>query len=79
MTEQPNTAARTAQRYHDSGSWTRMAHGRCPECGETPEHHSNDPRFWVPRRCDLLPQGVRDRIEQYRRDHAAIGGGVLVE
>ena len=33
--------------------------------------HTDDPRFWTPRRCDLTSFGVRDRIQQYREDNEA--------
>jgi hypothetical protein len=45
-----------------------MASGLCPECGLTAPLHEQDTRFWIPRRCDLRPIGVEDRIAQYRSD-----------
>ena len=57
-----------AQRYADPLARERMAAGNCPECGEPPGAHLNDPRFWIPRRCDLLPHGVTERIEQYEHE-----------
>lgn len=62
-----------AQRYADPAARARMRNGLCPECGKYPEQHSDDPRFWVPRNCDLLPQGVRDRIEQYEIEESDPG------
>lgn len=59
-----------AQRYTHPTALERMDSGLCPECGEAEEQHLNDPRFWMPRRCDLLPRGVRERIEQRRSDRA---------
>lgn len=58
-----------AQTYSSTIAHERMEAGNCPECGHSPESHSGDPRFWVPRGstgCDLLPQGVTERIEAYR-------------
>lgn len=62
-----------AQRYHDDTSHRRMAAENCPECGEPASEHVNDNRFWIPRRCDLLPHGVTERIEQHQADRAAEG------
>jgi transposase len=56
------------QRYADPRAHERMDSGACPECGEKAEQHLDDGRFWIPRKCDLKPQGVIDRIEQYRQD-----------
>jgi hypothetical protein len=57
-----------AQRYFTETARVRMAEGRCPECGTTPDTHTDDIRFWIPRRCDLTPHGVTSRIQQYRAD-----------
>lgn len=57
-----------AQRYKGALTLSFMEAGNCPECGESPEVHLDDNRFWLPRRCDLLPHGVRDRIAQYQQD-----------
>ena len=57
-----------AQRYADPVARERMAGDCCPECGEAASAHLNDPRFWLPRNCGLLPVGVRDRIAQYQAD-----------
>ena len=54
------------QSYTHPVARERMASGLCPECGLLPETHVNDTRFWIPRRCDLLPAGVVDRIEHYK-------------
>ncbi len=59
-----------AQRYADNAARERMAAGKCPGCGEPPEAHVNDARFWIPRNCDLLPHGVTERIGQYRADQS---------
>lgn len=59
------------QRYRPGVAHERMAEGNCPECGESPERHLDDVRFWTPRKCDLLPVGVSDRISQYRADITA--------
>ena len=59
-----------AQRYTSPVACERMAAGNCPECGEPAEAHINDPRFWIPRQCDLLPHGVTERIAQYQADQA---------
>jgi hypothetical protein len=56
-----------AQRYSTPTDRGRMANGLCPECGESSREHIDDPRFWIPRRCDLTPAGVVDRINQYER------------
>jgi len=60
----------SAQRYSSSVARERMGRGECPECGETPAAHSNDPRFWIPRSCDLLERGVTERVAQYQSDLA---------
>ena len=57
-----------AQRYTSPVARERMAAGTCPECGESAEAHSGDPRFWIPRACSLLPHGVTERIAQYQAD-----------
>lgn len=57
-----------AQKYRDDTSRLRMHQGLCPECGDHPDMHNHDYRFWIPRRCDLTPAGVADRIEQFRTD-----------
>ena len=56
------------QRYAPGVAHDRMSVGGCPECAATPESHNPDPRFWVPRHCDLRPDGVHDRIAQYEAD-----------
>ena len=55
-----------AQRYSDRASLARMEQGRCPECGYVPDHHGG----WGHSTCSLRPDGVLDRIDQYRRDLA---------
>lgn len=59
-----------AQRYHNPRAHERMAQGLCPECGEKAEQHDSSPNFWERplSGCLLLPQGVRDRIQQYLED-----------
>ena len=57
-----------SQRYTHPTAQERMARDLCPECGQPAWDHTNEVRFWVPRACDLLPQGVTDRIAQYRAD-----------
>jgi hypothetical protein len=57
-----------AQRYSSPVARGRMAAGLCPECGDSPRTHSADPRFWVPRRCDLTPVGVVERVQQYQSE-----------
>ena len=59
-----------AQRYSDPKARGLMELGLCPECGTPALSHLDDPRFWVPRRCDLLAHGVTERIERYRADKA---------
>jgi hypothetical protein len=63
-----------SQRYKHPVARERMSHGLCPECGMPADMHIDDARFWIPRRCDLLPGGVRERVEQYREDES---GGAL--
>ena len=58
----------SAQRYASPVAQERMARGTCPECGDSALAHSNDPRFWMPRSCDLTAQGVVDRINQHAAD-----------
>ena len=58
----------STQRYSSPVARERMGRGRCPECGEPPEHHLDDIRFWIPRSCSLLTRGVIDRIDQYKTD-----------
>lgn len=60
-----------AQRYTSPVAHERMAKRMCPECGEPPEAHSTERRFWMrdPLSCSLRPDGVTDRINQYRLDH----------
>ena len=60
-----------AQTYPVGIAHERMEKNTCPECGQAPDSHIDDGRFWIPRRCDLIPRGVWDRIEQYRTDKAA--------
>jgi hypothetical protein len=45
-----------------------MCFGLCPECGDPADKHLDDNRFWLPRRCDLLPRGVVAAIEQFEAD-----------
>jgi hypothetical protein len=58
----------SAQRYSDQLALDRMAEGLCPECGKIDYEHLDDNRYWIPRRCSLLPRGVTDRIEQFNSD-----------
>lgn len=60
-----------AQRYHHPEQHNRMRHGNCPECGQPPAAHLDDPRFWIPRSCDLMTHGVTERIDQYLADKEA--------
>lgn len=61
-----------AQRYTSTIARDHMSRGRCPECGNMPEAHSSAPQFWLrPGGCDLLPQGVADRIAAYEWDTSA--------
>lgn len=57
-----------AQRYTHPVALSRMAIGMCPECGELPDEHSQVREFWLRSGCDLLPDGVTERINQYRAD-----------
>lgn len=63
-----------AQRYRP-GIWQdRMREGNCPECGEAPERHGDDNRFWVPNGslglgCSLMRRGVEERIAQFVKDN----------
>ena len=57
-----------AQRYTHPVEREHMANNLCPECGMPAAMHSDDTRFWVPRRCDLTRVGVQDRIKQYEAD-----------
>lgn len=59
-----------AQRYMPGLAHERMALGLCPECGARPEDHDASPYFWERNMdgCDLLPEGVRERISQYEED-----------
>jgi hypothetical protein len=52
------------QTYTSSVALARIRAGQCPECGEAPETHGNDNRFWMPvnHSCDLMEAGVRNRI-----------------
>jgi hypothetical protein len=56
------------QAYINQAAVQWMREGRCPECGCVPKDHTNDNRFWMPRRlnCDLMQQGVLDRIAKQR-------------
>lgn len=54
------------QRYSSEVARARMSAGMCPECGQEPERHLADARFWIPRDCDLMPVGVVDRIAAFR-------------
>jgi hypothetical protein len=60
-----------AQRYRDPTALERMEAGNCPECGKPAESHSDRVEFWQRHGCNLLPEGVAERIEQYRIDQAA--------
>jgi hypothetical protein len=62
-----------AQRYPAGICHERMAADACPECGKPAEQHSSSLYFWERGfgQCDLLPAGVRERIDQYRTDTAA--------
>jgi hypothetical protein len=57
-----------AQRYDYPIALANMAAGNCPECGEHPDTHSEDTRFWLRWGCDLTRTGVLDRLAQYRAD-----------
>lgn len=57
-----------AQRYTDKVALLRMKRGMCPECGQETQAHIPDERFWIPRQCSLRPEGVVERVVQYRRD-----------
>jgi hypothetical protein len=57
-------------RYNPGVAHERMEQGLCPECGEPASHHNPDPRFWIPRNCDLLPAGVDGAIAQFRADRS---------
>lgn len=59
------------QRYSSEVARARMAEGTCPECGRDPERHLDSPAFWLPRDCDLMPDGVRDRIAAFQRDESS--------
>lgn len=59
-----------AQRYTNPLCLVRMAEGKCPECCRRPAAHLSITSPWVPRLCDLRPDGVTDRIAQYQRDVA---------
>jgi hypothetical protein len=54
-----------SQRYTQPLALTRMADGRCPECGTYPENHDG---WGGPRGCSLTDNGVAQRIHQYRED-----------
>ena len=56
------------QTYSHPTAIARMRQGLCPECGISPERHTNDSRFWIPRPldCDLLQEGVTARIAKQR-------------
>jgi hypothetical protein len=58
----------SAQTYTSPAAVARMRDGSCPECGGTPESHTNSVAFWIPRgnNCSLLPHGVTERIEWQR-------------
>jgi len=63
-----------AQRYWPGPAHERMREGNCPECGNAPERHGDDPRFWLPNGalglgCSLLRAGVEERIAQFNRDN----------
>jgi hypothetical protein len=60
-----------AQTYTAPVARERMAAGLCPECGQAVDTHVADNRFWIPRRCDLLPAGVTDRIDHYQAQEAS--------
>lgn len=58
-----------AQTYTAPVAIERMRAGNCPECGSTPESHTDDVHFWIPRShdCSLLPHGVVERIDYQRQ------------
>jgi len=58
----------TAQRYTDPIAIKRMRDDKCPECGGTPESHTDSAAFWIPRGndCSLRPHGVVERIAWQR-------------
>ncbi len=56
------------QRYGSEVAHSRMAANTCPECGQEPDRHLESPAFWLPRHCDLMPSGVRDRIAAFHND-----------
>jgi hypothetical protein len=59
----------SAQTYRHPRAIERMRLGLCPECGGSPESHTDDVRFWIPRShgCSLLPHGVTERIQWQRQ------------
>lgn len=66
----------TAQRYSTVAAFERMEQGLCPECGREPDVHSMERDFWIrpgwsSGSCDLLPHGVRERIEQWQADQTS--------
>ena len=68
-----------AQRYTQPLALDRMKQGLCPECGLPPDTHLDDPRFWIPRDCDLLRDGVADRLAQYQREQRPCTYGLTNE
>ena len=55
----------TAQRYTSKIALERMEKGLCPECGRQVMEHTG---WGSPAGCSLTENGVKGRIEQYRRD-----------
>lgn len=53
------------QRYTSKAALERMEKGLCPECGRKAPEHTG---FGTLSGCSLSENGVKDRIEQYRRD-----------
>ena len=58
------------QRYTDEKALSRMAQGRCPECGGWPIDHTG----WGTARCSLTDNGVAGRLWQYQKDQKEAGG-----
>ena len=54
-----------AQRYTSKTALERMAKGLCPECGRQVMEHTG---WGSPQGCTLREDGVKERIEQYRKD-----------
>jgi hypothetical protein len=54
-----------SQRYAHPYALSRMADGRCPECGFEPFRHDG---WGGPAGCTLTDAGVSQRVAQYRAD-----------